>query len=132
VAEVQAEPHELEARASVRPPERQQPKVVAKLAVDRVVVQSVAEVVGGEPAREPLDAVEDVRRMTGDEVRAGVDQLRARRRGRRGSVVMFGLMREGDGEVGRLARCGSSRPSAARRRSAATSARARQYSSDDR
>jgi hypothetical protein len=69
VAELELERDGLQPQraVAVELDEEQQAEVVAQLAVDRVVVEEVAEVV-----QDPvLDAVEDVCRMAGDERRAG-------------------------------------------------------------
>src|ERR687888_799791 len=103
---LEPQPDELELILSpLRLPEREQAEVVATHGVHAVIVEGVAEVEEERPARGDRHAVEEVRGVAGDEVRAGGLQLR-----RRATLPAGGLgghvrapVREGDDPVAALA-----------------------------
>ena len=70
-AVVEGEPDQLELELGIAgPPDRQHAEVVPQPGVDRVVVEGVAEVVEQRAAPAPPGAVEDVRRVAGDQIGA--------------------------------------------------------------
>src|SRR6266511_4635274 len=102
-AEVEQQPDQLDLPVrGAGAPQRHHPEVVAKRGIDGVVVEPVAEVVEQRAAITPPGAVEDMRRMPGDEIRAGVYELLGRAPlpagWSRGHVRA--PVREGDDEVG--------------------------------
>ena len=77
VVEVEADQLQLDLGIA-GPPDRQHAQVVSQPGVDRVVVERVAEVVEQRAAPAPSGAVEDVRRVPGDEIGARLLQLPGR------------------------------------------------------